>query len=618
MSKALPAISEPIKRRLTLSQIVFYQKSTWVSIVLFSLVINLMMLVPAIYNLQIFDRVMSSRNVATLVAISAIALVLLAISAALEWARSRIMVRIGVKLDRTLGAQLLRLSHRMGIEKNGGAGQQLNHDLNTIRHFLTGYGVLAALDIPWVPIFLFVVFMLHPVLAMIMLGSGLFLTLLTFMTERAIEKPLDRATQLSAEAMRFSSIHMRNAEVIESMGMLGSMVERWQGKQDEYLRQQAIASDRAGLLQAISKGVRVINQSMTMGFGAFFSIQGDMSMGAMIAASLLAGRILGPIEQFIASWSMWGSALASWKRVNEALQYPEKVYTGVKLPPPKGEIALEGLSGCAPSSDTPFVKNVTLKIPAGSSVAIVGPSASGKSSLLRLIAGVWLPKAGVVRIDGSDLKTWPREDLGPFVGYLPQDVELIEGTVAENIARHAEVDSEKVIAAATAAGVHEMILRLSNSYGTQVGVNGAYLSGGQRQRLGLARALYGDPPLLILDEPNSNLDEAGEIALDRALSGAKKKGQTVLIVSHRPIAIRNCDLVMVMQGGQVSLYGPREPVMTALANAAKAAGGAAVAQKSDKALDNKAIANKNNGNEAGAAGEKPEGKASIGETGSLP
>lgn len=235
-------------------------------------------------------------------------------------------------------------------------------------------------------------------------------------------------------------------------------------------------------------------------------------------------------------------------------------------------MALEGLSGCAPSSNTPFVKNVSLKIPAGSSVAIVGPSASGKSSLLRLIAGVWLPQAGVVRIDGSDIQTWPREDLGPFVGYLPQDVELIEGSVAENIARHAEVDSDKVIAAATAAGVHEMILRLPNGYGTQVGVNGAYLSGGQRQRVGLARALYGDPPLLILDEPNSNLDEAGEIALDKALTGAKKRGQTVLIVSHRPIAIRNCDLVMVMQAGQVSLYGPREPVMTALANAAKVAG----------------------------------------------
>ncbi|GAB1393979.1 alkaline protease secretion ATP-binding protein AprD [Rhodocyclaceae bacterium] len=580
----------PRKRRSLLREIVFETKSAWVSIMMFSLVINLMMLVPAVYNLQIFDRVMSSRNMATLAAISAIALVLLAISAALEWARSRIMVRIGVRLDRALGQRLLKLSHRLGIEKNGGAGQQLTHDLSQIRNFLTGQSILAALDIPWVPIFLFVVFMLHPMLAMIMLGSGLFLTLLTLMTEKAIKKPLDRATHLSAEAARFSSIHMRNAEVIESMGMLGSMAARWQGKQDEYLRQQAVASDRAGLLQAISKGVRVINQSMTMGFGAFLSIQGEMSMGAMIAASLLAGRILAPVEQFIASWSMWGNALGAWKRVDEALQYPEKVYSGVKLPPPKGEVALEGLSGCAPSSNTPFVKNVSLKIPAGSSVAIVGPSASGKSSLLRLIAGVWLPQAGVVRIDGSDIQTWPREDLGPFVGYLPQDVELIEGSVAENIARHAEVDSDKVIAAATAAGVHEMILRLPNGYGTQVGVNGAYLSGGQRQRVGLARALYGDPPLLILDEPNSNLDEAGEIALDKALTGAKKRGQTVLIVSHRPIAIRNCDLVMVMQAGQVSLYGPREPVMTALANAAKVAGGAAVVQKTDKVLDQKAAA----------------------------
>lgn len=540
---------------------------------MFSLVINFLMLVPAIYNMQVFDRVMSSRNMATLAAISGIALVLLAINVALEWARSRIMVRLGVKLDRVLGVRLLQLSHRMGIEKNSGAGQQLNNDLNLIRNFMTGQGVLPALDIPWVPVFLFVVVLIHPVLAMIMVGTGSLMCLLTFMTEKAIKGPLDRATELSAESLRFASVSMRNnAEVIESMGMLGSMTARWQKKHDDSLRQQALASDRAGLIQSISRGFRVLTQSVVMASGAFLTIQGEMSMGMMIAASMLAGRITAPIEQFTASWSLWGNALAAWKRVDEALAYPEKSYAGVSLPPPKGEIALEGLSGCAPSSQTPYVKNVSLKIPAGSSVAIVGPSASGKSSLLRLIAGVWLPRAGVIRIDGSDIHTWHRQELGPHVGYLPQDVELIEGSVAENIARHGEADSEKVIAAATAAGVHEMILRLPEGYGTQVGINGAYLSGGQRQRIGLARALYGNPPLLILDEPNSNLDETGEIALDKALTGAKERGQTVLIVSHRPIAIRNCDLVLVMQGGQVSLYGPREPVLTALANAAKDAG----------------------------------------------
>lgn len=572
------------KRKSVLRGVIFETKSAWMSLLMFSMVTNVLMLVPAIYNMQIFDRVMSSRNEATLLALSAIAIALLVVMAALEWARSRIMVRVGVRMDRVLGRRLLMLSHRLGIEKNGGSGQMLNQDLNQIRNFMTGQSIMAVFDIPWVPLFLVVVFLLHPYLAMVMMATGLFMSLLTLMTERAIKVPLDRATQLSGESLRFATINMRNAEVIESMGMLDDITKRWEDKQNEYLRQQAIASDRAGLIQAISRGMRIVNQSVTMAFGAYLSMQGEISMGTMIGASLLSGRILMPIEQFIASWSMWGNALTAWKRVDEALAYPEKVYSDVSLPPPRGELALEGLSGQAPSSQVAFVKNVSLKIPAGASVAIVGPSASGKSSLLRLIAGVWLPTSGVVRIDGADIQTWPRKELGPFLGYLPQDVELIEGTVAENISRHGRIDSDKVIAAATAAGVHDMILRLPNGYSTQVGVNGAYLSGGQRQRIGLARALYGDPPLLILDEPNSNLDEAGEIALDKALTGAKQRGQTVLIVSHRPIAIRNCDLVMVMQAGQVSLYGPREPVMTALANAAKTAGVKTVTAKDDKAL----------------------------------
>lgn len=531
------------------------------------------MLTPAVYNMQIFDRVMTSRNTVTLAAITLICLFLLAVMAALEGARSKVLVRIGVQLDRTLGQRLLKISHRLGIEKNGGAGQQLMSDLTMVRTFLTGYGVFALLDAPWVPIFFVVLLLLHPWLALVTLGSSLFLAILTYLTEQSTRRPLERANQKSAEAMRFATINMRNAEVIEAMGMIDVMAKRWQAKQDEHLQEQATASDRAGLIQAISRGTRIVSQSVAMGFGAYLAIDGTITPGAMIAASLLSSRMMMPIEQLISTWALWGSAQESWQRIDNALAIPDKSYSGISLPPPKGEITLEGLAGSAPGIESVFVRNISLKIPPGASVAIVGPSASGKSSLLRLIAGVWLPRAGVVRIDGSDIQTWPREELGPHIGYLPQGVELIEGTVAENIARHGVIDNDKVIAAATAAGVHEMILRLPNSYGTQVGVNGTYLSGGQRQRIALARALYGLPPILILDEPNSNLDEAGEIALDKALQNAKQNNQTVLIVSHRPIAIRNCDLVMVMQAGQVSLYGPREPVLSALANAAKASAG---------------------------------------------
>ena len=565
--------------------ILFEQKSAWFSVFIFSLVVNVLMLVPAIYNMQVFDRVMSSRNMTTLAALSGICLLLLAFQVALEWSRSRIMVRIGVVIDRSMGKQLMELSHRLGMEKNDGASSQLNADLTLIRNFLTGPGVLAALDVPWVPIFFFVVMLLHPGLAMITLGSGLFLVVLTLVTEKAIRGPMAKSGELAAQATRFNMISMRNAEVIESMGMIGTIADKWQQRQDEHLRQLALASDRAGFIQSLSRGVRVLNQSVAMGAGAFLTIQGDLTAGGMIAISLLTGRMLAPIEQLIGSWSQWGTAHEALSRVDAALRHPERVYSEVKLPAPKGEISIEGMSGSPPNVEAPIVKNVSLKIPAGSSVAIVGPSASGKSSLLRLIAGIWLPRSGVVRIDGSDILTWHRVELGPHIGYLPQDVELIEGTVAENIARHGVVDSDKVVAAATAAGIHEMILRLPQGYSTQVGTSGAYLSGGQCQRVGLARALYGDPALLILDEPNSNLDETGEIALDKALQGARTKGQTVLIVSHRPIAIRNCDLVLVMQAGQVSLYGPREPVLTALANAAKGTGGATKAVANPKVAE---------------------------------
>lgn len=556
-------------RKSPLLGMLFEMRSAWASVFLFSMVINFLMLVPSLYNMQVFDRVMTSRNTATLVLISVIAVILLAVMSALEWARSRILVRVGVQLDHALGKTLLKLSHRMGIEENSNAAMRLMSDLTLVRGFLTGFSVFAILDAPWVPIFFLVIALLHPALAVVTLASGLILVLMTVLTEKATRAPLMLANERGAEAARFAAVNMRNAEVIESMGMLDAMAARWQTRQDDHLHEQAKASDRAGLIQAISRTVRIVNQSAAIGFGAYLAIQGEISSGAMIAVSLLSGRMLAPIDLLISTWSQWGSAQEAWRRIDQALNMPERAYSGISLPPPKGEIALEGVSGGAPKVDSVFVRNVSLKIPAGASVAIVGSSASGKSSLLRLIAGVWTPRFGVVRIDGADIHTWRREELGPHIGYLPQDVELIEGSVAENIARHGAIDNDKVIAAATAAGVHDMILRLPEGYGTQVGANGAYLSGGQRQRIGLARALYGNPRILILDEPNSNLDETGEIALDIALHAAKSKGQTVLIVSHRPIAIRNCDLVMVMQAGQVSLYGPRDPVLSALATAAK-------------------------------------------------
>ena len=549
---------------------IFELKSAWVAVFVFSMTINLLMLAPTIYMMQVSDRVMTSRNMTTLIMLSLLALAIFAIMATLEWARSRVMVRLGIRLDRRLGARLLALSHRFEVEKLAD-GRRLLSDLNHLRTFLTGYAVFAVLDAPWVPIFLIVTVMLHPLLALVASAGAVALVVLTYVTERSIRAPLADSNNSAAETSQFVATNMRHGEIIEAMGMFPMMLQRWQQKQDRHLMQQAIASDRAGIVQGITKFVRMTNQAVAMGVGGYLFLTTDVSPAIVFAASLLSSRISQPIESLTATWSQLGTVRECWRRLDHALRYADKEYSGIDLPAPKGEVTLEGVFGGPPGAPTPFVQSVNLKIPAGVIVAIVGSSASGKSTLVRLITGVWTPRMGTVRLDGADLRTWPRERLGPFIGYLPQDVELIEGTVAENIARLGPLDSERVIAAARAAGVHEMVLQMAEGYGTQVGANGAFLSGGQRQRVALARAMYGDPPLLVLDEPNANLDEAGELALDTALQQAKQRGQTVMIVSHRPIAIRNCDLILVMQEGQVLLYGPREQVMAKLASAAAAA-----------------------------------------------
>lgn len=553
-----------------LLNILLENRSAWIAVFVFSAVINMLMLAPTVYMMQVSDRVMTSRNMMTLLMLTLLVLAIFAVMGALEWARSRVLVRLGVRLDRRIGPRLLSLSHRFEIEKLGD-GRRLLGDLAQVRSFLTGYAILAALDAPWVPIFIIVTVLIHPLLALVVLGGAIVMTLLTYVTDRSVRTPLADSNNSAAETSQFVATNMRHGEVIEAMGMFPMMLERWQKKQERHLVQQAVASDRAGFVQGISKFVRMTNQSVAMGVGGFLFLSTDVAPSIVFAAMLLSSRISGPIESLLMTWSQLGTTTESWRRLDDALRHADKEYSGVTLPPPKGEVSLEGVFGGPPGAATPFVQSVNLKIPAGVIVAIVGSSASGKSTLVRLITGVWAPRMGTVRLDGADLRTWRREQLGPYIGYVPQDVELIEGTVAENIARLGPLDSDKVIAAAREAGVHEMILQMAEGYGTQVGANGAFLSGGQRQRIALARAMYGDPPLLVLDEPNANLDEAGELALDTALQQAKQRGQTVVIVSHRPIAIRNCDLILVMQEGQVLLYGPREQVMAKLASAAAAA-----------------------------------------------
>lgn len=538
--------------------------AAWGAMLFFSLIINLLMLAPSIYMMQIYDRILTSRNLTTLVMLSLVIVLAYLAMGALEWARTRIAIPVSIAFDHALGKSLLQASHRLSVELNGGANKQLLMDLANVRQFVTGQAIFTLADVPWVPIYFLVIVLLHPVLGLTALVGGGLLIFLTWLTESVTRDPLKRANEHANEATRFATLNLRNSEVIEAMGMLDTMLNRWQERQDAHLVEQARASERAGAIGAATRFLRASQQSLILGVGAYLYLEGELTPGAMIAASILAGRMLSPIEQLIGSWKQWGSARDAWQRIDKVLALPPRQFSAVTLPPPKGEITLEGVVGGAPGTETPFLRGVSLKIAAGSSVAVIGASASGKSTLVRMIAGVWLARGGVVRIDGADMKQWRRETLGPFIGYLPQDVELLEGTIAENIARHGSLDNEKVIQAAQAAGVHEIILHLPKGYDTQVGVGGAYLSGGQRQRIALARALYGTPPILILDEPNANLDEAGELALDRALAQAKASQQTVIIVSHRPAAIRHCDAIAIMQAGQILKYGPRDQVLGAI------------------------------------------------------
>lgn len=570
MQKVLP--HQLLGKGITTSpllKILLSAPNAWGAVVFFSLIINILMLVPSLYMMQIYDRILSSRNLTTLAMLSLVVLIAYTAMGALEWARSSIVIRLGISLDHALGKRMLEASHRLSVEMNGGTNKQLLMDLANVRQFVTGPAIFVLADVPWVPVYFIVITLLHPVLGLVALGGGLLLVFLTWLTESSTQAPLTRANERANDASRFATLNLRNSEVIEAMGMLGSLMNRWQKIQDEHLFEQARASDRAGTIGALSRFLRTAQQSIILGVGAYLTVAGELTAGAMIACSILAGRMLSPIEQLISNWKQWGSARDAWKRIDLILKIPSRPYSTVTFPPPKGDVSIEALVGAAPGVETPFLRGISLRIPPGVSVAIIGPSASGKSTLLRFIAGVWIPKGGAIRLDGADILQWKRSDLGPYVGYLPQDVELLEGSVAENIARHGEVDSDKVIAAAQAAGLHDTILRLPRGYDTPVGVGGAYLSGGQRQRVALARALYGTPPLVILDEPNANLDEAGEKALDHALAKAKENKQTVVIVSHRIGALRNCDAVVVMQAGQVAMFGPRDKVLQAQAAGAQ-------------------------------------------------
>jgi ATP-binding cassette subfamily C protein EexD len=493
----------------------------------------------------------------------------------LELVRSRILVRVGAKLDVLLNQRLFNAVFDRTLRGLGPATAQPLNDLGNVRQFLTGNGLFAFFDAPWMPVYIAVLFVMHPLFGWLAVGGAVILTILAVANELVTHKPLGMANNIAVAAGGFVSSNLRNAEALEAMGMLRPVQNRWLEKHREMLGLQALASDRAGLLTASSKVIRLLLQSLVLGLGAYLAIEQVTTPGVMIAAMIIAGRALAPIDQLIGSWRGFVSARTAYRRLEDLLNKVPERARRMSLPAPRGDLVVDQAVAVPPGGTTPVLKGVSFAAQAGESIGVIGPSAAGKSTLARAVLGVWPLVAGKVRIDGADVSQWNREELGPHVGYLPQDIELFDGTVSENIARFGEIKSEKVVEAAQKAGVHEMILHLPKGYDTPIGEGGAVLSGGQRQRVALARALYGDPVLVVLDEPNSNLDDQGELALVRAIRGLKSARRTVLIITHRPSVLGSVDKILVLKEGQVQAFGPRDEVMAQFARPAAVAAGPA-------------------------------------------
>lgn len=520
------------------------------------------MLVPSFYMLQVYDRVISTGSHPTLWMLTLIMSALLLSMGTLEWVRSRIMVRVGNQLDIKLSPTLYNASFRLALLTGGlkSSAQPLN-DMTALRQFITGNGLFAFFDAPWTPIYLAVMFAFHPWFGWLGLSCALLLGTLALVNEHWTRKLLQQANLEHIQASQFTEKNLRNAEVVAAMGMLGNLRQRWSSFNNQVLLNQSLASDRAGLLSAISKTFRQIMQSLILGIGAYLVLEQQISPGLMIAGSILLGRALAPVDQIIGSWKSVVAARDQYQRLNDLLQEISNEPPRMSLPAPHGTLEIENLLLAPPGSQQATIRGLSFRLPAGSSLAIMGPSGAGKSSLARAILGIWPARNGSVRLDSVDISKWDREELGPYLGYLPQDIELFEGSIAQNIARFAEVNSAKVVSAAQMAGVHELILQLPEGYNTLIGANGSGLSGGQKQCIALARAVYGQPRLIVLDEPNSNLDENGEKMLFHTLQQLQKNGCSIVIISHKPSILKFVTHLLVLNEGELVAYGPTIKVL---------------------------------------------------------
>lgn len=536
-------------------------KSAFFFIGIFSMFINILALTAPLYMLQLYDRVVTSRSEDTLLMLTLLVVVLFFTSGILSIVRSRILVRIGNKMDSLLSFRVFDSTFELANKDPGKATAAPLNDLTKIRQFLTGNGAFAFFDAPWMPIYIFVLYMFHPMFGYFAIFAGTVLFSVALINQSSSKKYLAEASNFSSKSSMYVSSNIRNSEVIHAMGMGENIKKIWHKNYLSFLFAQTRASDKAGFWSNMSTTLRTLFQSLMLGLGGYLAITGEVTPGMMIAGSIIMGRALAPLDLMINSWKQFVDAKESYGKVDGLLKaFPEREKS-MQLPDPQGVVQLEQIYVIPPKAELPSIKALSMVINKGDVVGVIGPSAAGKSSLARAILGLWPLKAGKVRLDGADISQWDREHLGKFVGYLPQDIELFTGTVSENISRFNEVDPKKVVEAAQLAGVHELILKLPKGYDTVIGIGGSSLSGGQRQRIGLARALYDNPVLVVLDEPNSNLDDIGEKALLQAIIHLRKRGTTVVLITHKPSILQVTTKVALMQDGTLKLYGPTADVL---------------------------------------------------------
>lgn len=540
-------------------------KSYFIYAAIFSAAVNTLMLVPVIYMLQVYDRVMSSGSLSTLTMLTILMVALLCAMGGFEWVRSMILISASNRIEKNLRKRVSDASFKLALMNGGGGNSALAvSDLTNLRQFLTGNGLFAFFDAPWFPIYVAIMFMFHTWFGVSAILAGLVMVALAFVNEKATSARLKEANSFNAKVSTQLTGSLRNAEVIAAMGMADNIRQRREVNSDKVLVLQTEASRKAGVITNVTKSFRMIVQSLLLGLGALLALQQEISPGMVIAGSLLLGRALAPIDLLVGTWKGFSIARAQYDRLGELLEQVPATSATMSLPPPQGKLTAEQVIVVPPGSKLAVVKGVSLELDVGEVLGIVGPSASGKSSLARALLGIWPAHSGKVRLDGADIASWDRTELGPYIGYLPQDIELFDGSISENICRFGETDPEKIVAAAKLAGVHELILHLPQGYDTIIGGVGGVLSGGQRQRVGLARAVYGQPRFMVLDEPNSNLDDQGERELVEAILRIKDQGCTIVVISHRVMVLQAADKILTMKEGIPISFGERDQVLASL------------------------------------------------------